>query len=167
MKHKPDLSRLVPPGFNVDQEVTLFLWGYGASVVFSLRFLWRFIYAISRLYGYENNVYGMLSDARMPSFASLMENIFVLFPVLALAIALWTVYHYAYHWQGSRSIYLMRRLPSRWELHRRCLTMPALGLAICAVTVVILFFLFYALYMLATPDAVLVPGQLKQIWSVM
>jgi len=167
VKHKPDLSRLVPPGFNAEQEVQLFLWGYGASVVFSLRFLWRFLYAISQLYGYENNVYGMLSDARMPGFAALMEDIFVLFPILALAIVLWIAYHYAYHWQGSRSIYLMRRLPSRWELHRRCLTMPALGLAICVVTMVILFFLFYALYMLATPDAVLVPGQLNQIWSVM
>ena len=166
MKCKPDLSRFAPPGMNIQQELKLFLWGYGASVVFSLRFLWRYGFAYYQLYGYENNVYGLLSYVSMDDFVWLIEDVFDLFPILGICLVLWAVLHYAYHWQGSRSIYLMRRLPSRWELHRRCLALPAAGAVICILTVTVLFFLFYALYMLATPAAVLKPGQWDLIWSV-
>ena len=85
--------------------------------------------------------------------------------VSALMIAA-AVMHYVYHFHESKSIYTMRRLPSRWELHRRCLTLPAVGLVISAITAMIFLVAFYAIYMNMTPDVCLTPGQWQKIWSV-
>ena len=84
--------------------------------------------------------------------------------LLPLVFLLW---HYAYHYQGSRSVYLMRRLPDRWEYHRRCLAIPAATVAATAVLLAGSLALFYGAYMLFTPAACVVPGQWAEIWRVL
>ena len=56
----------------------------------------------------------------------------------------------------------MRRLPDRWEYHRRCLTIPLLAILSALVLIVVLIGLFYALYLHATPEQCLQPNQ----WEV-
>lgn len=63
---------------------------------------------------------------KIPAFYGLIENGFRLFPLVWLVMALEVISAYGYHRMGSMSIYLMRRLPDRWELHRRCWTLPVL-----------------------------------------
>lgn len=64
---------------------------------------------------------------------------------------------------GAKSIYLMGRLPDRWELHRRCLTLP-LGWLLSAVLLPVLTLLvYYGIYYLITPAACLRPGQLAKL----
>lgn len=65
--------------------------------------------------------------AVMEDFAQLLDWMLLGFAVTAVCMAALAVWHYASHFQGSRSIYTMRRLPQRWELARRCLTLPLLG----------------------------------------
>lgn len=97
----------------------------------------------------------------MPLFAELLAESRPMagFWITAACMAALAAWHYAYHYQGSRSIYLMRRLPSRWELWRRCLALPAAG-AVCALLLAALLLLcYFGLYLLLTPRPCLQPGQ--------
>ena len=84
--------------------------------------------------------------------------------LLMIPLALW---HYFYHYQDSRSIYLMRRLPDRRELWRRCLTIPLLGLAACILLYGGNLFIFYAIYESFIPPQCLQPGQWRMLWEYM
>ncbi|MFR8267820.1 MAG: hypothetical protein ACLVC5_09315, partial [Clostridia bacterium] len=75
-------------------------------------------------------------------------------------------YHYGYHFRGSKSIYTMRRLPSKHPLARRCLTVPVLGAAAAALSALLLICLYYLLYIAVTPEQCLVPGQWQKFWSI-
>lgn len=159
------LERLVPPGFGLRFELQFFLMGLVSSTLYSLLYLLRLAHARENLFAYgADNGYILLPDAEMPAFAALLEDSFSWFGVLAIMAAAFAVWHYAYHWQGTKSIYLMRRLPRRWELHRRCLALPALELAACTVCVLVLFWLYFGLYVWLTPDPLYVPGQLAGLW---
>ena len=61
------------------------------------------------------------------------------------------VYFYFYHYQDSRSIYTMKRLPDRWELWRRCLTLPFWTVIISGVLVLLLTGVYYLIYLKCTP----------------
>lgn len=162
---KPDLARWAPPGFDLRFELQFFLTGLAASALYSALYLLRLENALENLYAInDKNARILLPDAEMPPFAELLENSLSWFGILTLAAAAFAVWHYAYHRMGSRSIYLMRRLPDRWELHRRCLTLPALELAACAVCAFLLFWLYYGLYVLLVPAEVYISGQLALLW---
>ena len=45
----------------------------------------------------------------------------------------------------------MRRLPDRWELHRRCLALPALGLALSVLIPAVLVVIYFCIYQFGTP----------------
>ena len=71
---------------------------------------------------------------------------------------------------GLIAVYLMRRLPSKWELHRRCIAGSAICAAVALAVAIILFWIFYASYLLFTPDEWLTGGQLGKLfmyWRVM
>lgn len=162
---KPDFSRCAPPGFDLRFEAQFFLTGLAASALYSSLYLLRLFHALDNLYAWnDKNLRVLLPDAAMPAFAELLEDSFSWFGILALVAAAFAVWHYAYHRIGTRSIYLMRRLPDRWELHRRCLTLPTLELACCAVCALVLFWLYFGLYALLTPKELYIFGQLAQLW---
>lgn len=73
------------------------------------------------------------------------------FWIVALCVVLLPLFHYLWHWQGSKSIYLMRRLPRRSELWRRCLAGPAVLLAITVAAAALIVLLCMLLYQTLTP----------------
>jgi uncharacterized membrane protein YqhA len=89
------------------------------------------------------------------------------FLILALCMLALIVYHYAYHYQGSKSIYLMKRLPNRWEMHRRCITLPLLAALICLIAAIAFLLIYFGIYMVFTPKECLTLGQWQKIWSVL
>ena len=165
---KPDparLERLVPPGFGLRFELQFFLTGLICSAVYSTLYLLRLANARDNLFAYSmGSGRILLPDAQMPAFTELLADSFSWFGVLAAVAVIFAVWHYAYHWQGSKSIWLMRRLPDRWVLHRRCLILPALELAACALCTLVLFWLYFGLYVWLTPEEIYVPGQLAGLW---
>ena len=68
------------------------------------------------------------------------------FALLAGWMVALALVHLLSHYQESRSIYLMRRLPDRWELWRRCLTLPLTGLTIVLILTLGLSVLYFWLY---------------------
>ena len=66
-----------------------------------------------------------------------------------MPILVWRYYHY--HTQGTMAVYTMRRLPDRWEYHRRCWTQPILSAIVELILYAILVGLCWLLWYFATP----------------
>lgn len=163
---KLDLARHAPLGFNLRHERQFFVTGMVCAVLYSFTFPYRYANALTQLYRYEGTKRVLPADAAMPDFSVLLDTALVGFFILALCMLALIPYHYAYHYQGGRSIYLMRRLPNRWELHRRCLTLPLLAVALCLLAAFMLLLIYFGVYMAITPEICLTPGQWAKIWSV-
>lgn len=167
-KQKLDLTRWAPPGLNLKPEIKFFAAGLVLAVLYSFLFFERYLSARADLYiySYSSSTRVLLPDAVMPDFYILLEHYWAGLAVLAVCMLALIIYHYVYHRQDSKSIYLMRRLPSRWELHRRCLTLPLIAILICLLTAIILLLLFYGTYNVFTPKECLMPHQWQKLWSV-
>lgn len=61
------------------------------------------------------------ADFKVPSFISGLDVLETFLLVIIFAV-LTAVYRYFYHYQHSKSIYLMKRLPKRNELCKRCVS---------------------------------------------
>jgi hypothetical protein len=151
---KINWSRYTPPGRENSQFlICAWLWLAGA-VLWSLRFPVNYIGARSQLYARSGGMVSYQTKVLIPGrvidpFFAIAEDSFNLFPVFWLFLLLEAVACYASFRQNTMSIYLMRRLPDRWELHRRCwgkpLILSLLGLGIM-VGVLGFYFLIYVLF---------------------
>ena len=159
---KIDWQRLVPLGMNARTVLNWMAIAVGSGVGWSLQYPARLMSELSMLY--DSGRY-LIPGQMMPYFAKLLGSSLRLLPLTAAAMIPVAALFYAYHYQGSRSIYTMRRLPNAGELWRRVLTLPALTAAMCFVMHVLLFSLYYGLYLLVTPAQCLQPGQWNMIWE--
>ena len=146
------LRRMVPPGFPLRKETNFFITGFIGSFLYSLTFFPRYMDTLSLMFYTENNQKVLDPQAAMPPFSVILEESFVMFYILALAMLGFALYHYLYFYQGSKSIYLMRRLPQKYTLLRQCITLPLCAAVLCMVTVGILYGFYYGFYLWMTPD---------------
>lgn len=156
-----DLSRYAPVGYPTRGH----LWAAALMAlsegIDGLVFLTQWSNAKWRL-----DVGGYLAQgAIMKDFAVLIRPLLAACPLLAVIyFVLFTAMHYAYHYGATKSVYTMRRLPDRFELHRRCLTLPlAFALGILAFGFLLLL-INYWVYMRFTPAECIAPGQWTKIW---
>lgn len=164
---RPDLTRWLPPGYPPERDEAVYALAYMATVLCSLGlYFMHYGAAYGDLFRHVDGEKVLLPGAVMPDFAALLPGVFGSFLLMAAVTAVLAALHYQYFYQGGRSIYLMRRLPDRWELPRRCLALPLAGAVFALATLVLLFFLFFAHYMLKTPPEALSPHQWQKIWSV-
>ena len=97
-----------------------------------------------------------------PSYSWYAAPAFFLFPALFAGALCLAAYNYVGFRNGSKSHYLMRRLPDKWEHHRRCLALPLLAILAGLVLIPILIAVYYAIYLHFTPEQCLQPNQ----WEV-
>lgn len=147
MRMKPDLSRFYPLGWPWRQEIQYTGLGLGGSTLYAFfRFAFPMQEAINQLYQIHDRERVLIPGSTVPPFLQVFGGTLAGFWLVALCLVLLPVFHHRWHYWGSRSIYLMRRLPRRRELARRCLTGPALGLvctALCALGMLLLCVLWY------------------------
>lgn len=148
-----DFSRWVPLGLNGKKEAQWLAAGMGcAALAATIRFLGQYFNALDQLYRTVPGGGRILNpQAVMTDFPVLMVGCELGFLLVCLAMVVLSAYHYYYHTLGSRPIYLMRRLPRRWELHRRCLSLPAAGAVGSMAVLGGLSALFYLIYRFCTP----------------
>jgi len=148
-----DWKRYLPLGLDGINEKRAWIIGMVASLLWSMLFLLRYSNAYSYLY-YWNNARTeriLVEGAMMRPFPDLMVGLMTGFWMLAMYMLGVGVYFYMYHYRDSKSIYLMRRLPDRWELHRRCLTVPVLAAVASLLSSLVLTGIYYGIYILCTP----------------
>ena len=158
---KDKLARLTPPGIRWQTELKLWAWLAGAAAVYSFAFFFELAEEISRLYHtpYPGAARQLREGWMMPYFAELAQGRFRLFPLVLLAMLLTAAGNYLSFFRGSKSIYLMRRLPQRGETARRCLGLPLLLAGATLLLAGLLLLMDYLIYTLAVPSACLAPGQ--------
>ena len=161
------LTKNAPPGADIYSQVNWYFGGLIFIGVWSLGFLFRFSTAYHNLYYTSGSIRYLRSQAIMPEFTDLLGGSLRAVFVIVLVLLVCIVMNYASFRQGSKSIYLMKRLPSRWELHRRCILLPALGIVGSLVMGFTLLMIYFAIYMLVTPDRCLPPDQWQKLWSVL
>lgn len=161
-----DLARHLPCGFPVKMEEKALAGILGAALGLSIPLPFRITCARQELYTYRGTRKVLIEGAMMTDFIDLVEYAFLGFFLAILLALAFGLYHYAYHYQGSKSIYLMRRLPNRFELHRRCWSVPLAAALIITAVMVLIFFLYFAFYFFITPEGCLAPDQWQKIWSV-
>lgn len=169
MKRRLDLERYAPVGYDWRRELKFFAGGLiGAFLYGTLRYGLRLRSAYDSLY-YLSRTTGqriLREGVVMEDFAVLIDRCLSAFPLIALMMAFFAVLHYAYHRRGSRSDYTMRRLPDRWEMHRRCLAIPVTTALICLIAGFAMLLIYYGIYMLVTPEQCLTQGQWAKIWTM-
>lgn len=163
---KFDISRHLPPGLSFSEERSFFLIGAIAAGVYSLLFFVRFSNALSDLYETERltGKRVLIDGAQMQPFETLYGGLSTGFYLLAAAMLFWALRHYLYHWQASKSVYLMRRLPNRLEWHRRCLSVPSAMALFCLAAAVLIPALYYGIYCLITPASCLGVQSFASFW---
>lgn len=166
-----NFSKYAPYGFELKHEIRLFTAGMILSVLYGSLFFVRLHNAWERLFELvwkdgEMVKSGVMEGAVMRDFVDLLYNALFGFLIVAFCMAAFVVIHYVYHYQGSKSIYVMKRLPDKWELHRRCVTLPVIGIVICLVTAFLFLLLCYGVYMKVTPPECIVGNQWQKLWSV-
>ena len=127
------LVRLFPLGWPWRETVCWTALALGGAALYALlAFLLRLARAVEQLYA--RDMFGgrleLIPGSTVPPFPQLFGGGLFWFWVAGLCLVLLPLLLCLWHWRGSRSIYLMRRLPRRGELPRRCLAGPALLLVL-------------------------------------
>ena len=127
-----DEERDLPVGWEEPKIGAAVFLGHFISGLTLLRFTRRLYDALDGLYTYvqkgDNYIRVVDTSRVMTPFRELISG----FPLLglwcylaAMPLLVWRYYHY--HTEGSMSVYTMRRLPNKWEYHRRCWKQPILS----------------------------------------
>ena len=158
------MARRVPPGLDWWTEVKWAVSGLVVGTLWSLAaFSYQFSNACNRLYDWVGGQRFLVESRTIDPFPELLHlSMAGLLLGMALTVPL-ACYHYAYHYLGSRSIYLMRRLPDGWELWRRCLTVPVLLAVLCLVAIELLTILHFLMFLLLTPSPCLPAEPWRQL----
>ncbi len=165
MKNK--IKKIIPVGIKPETEIWIF-----SSSLFALGIIYSVIsYASFYSYWYNNlfNFQGgkrvLISGRMMPDFHEIIDGCFNGFVIAIFIFIFLIVYHYGYHYKDSKSIYTMKRLPNKSELHIRCLAVPVIGIILCLVFALCLILIFYYYYMAKTPTECLFPDQWERLWT--
>lgn len=158
MKLKIDVKKLekyTPPGIDFANQLKLCLLGLSAAVGWSVSYIAKYMTARANLYEYSLVGEVLREGAVIAEFGQLLHDGldsldgFLMFYIVMAGLL---VYYYLYYYQGSKSIYLMRRLPDRWELYRRCIVLPLSSVVAAALTEAGILLLYYGIYLVFTPQ---------------
>lgn len=151
-KLRKRLDAYAPPGIYLTAEIRYYIVTMIVGTIWSLFcYLHAYLRERSDLFEWQNKQWVLMKGSVMEPFTELTEEIFTLFGIALIYTVIIAVYHYLYHYQGSKMMYLMRRLPDKWELHRRCLVLPIAGFCITIVYMLLLKALYYVIYLVFTP----------------
>lgn len=145
------MEKYAPLGINLAAEVVYYVITMTVGTFWSFNFFLRYMEDRNSLFEWWDGEQVIMEGAMVRTFEELTENVFVIFGIILIYTIIITVYHYLYHYQGSKMMYLMKRLPDKWEVHKRCLVLPAAAFFITITYMGILRMLYYAVYIFFTP----------------
>lgn len=138
------LERYLPVGRDCTKEFRCYLIILGLIILSTASFFWE-----------VTEVTGYLAQGRysvMPPYVEILDTRLWPFPVLTLFCLVYIPLYYKMHMGTSQSHYLMRRLPDRWSLLRRCISLPIATALLTMVVAGVLLVLYFYVYRSATPE---------------
>lgn len=160
------LPDCVPPGVNARRCLLRSVLYLALFLLCGSFFVFLFRYSAARSALYET-VLGcrlLRAGAQIVPLSDILRGSFLAAPAYFLLCLADIGLNLASFYRGSKSIYLMRRLPDRWELPRRCAALPLLALAAGLVLTALLICLCNLLYFRATPQQCLPAGEHFLFW---
>ena len=162
MTHK--IKKFIPVGIKPETELWIYGSGIALSVLSSLFYFVTYYGSYNAMFNYYGNKKVLIEGASMPDFWSLIDGgVFDVFKIWIFAFLAMIAVHYGYHYRESKSIYTMRRLPNKYELHIRCTALPLSATAVSLILSFILLIIYYVHYMTVTPDELLLPSQWEKL----
>lgn len=146
------LEKYAPLGIDVRKQAGWWLAGGVFATLHSMLFVLRYIGSRADLYRLKAGKRVLIEGAVITDFETLTEGVFLSFYFVSIVTLLVIIYHYFYHYQGSKMMYLMKRLPEKCELHRRCITLPVTGAVLLMTWMFIVRMLYFSIYILCTPS---------------
>lgn len=120
MRLERKLSSILPPNMETDRVQGWILWSLTVpAFVCAILFLVRYYQAYDQLWWSAYTPWPGELRALMAPFAQCAVWTLLVYPVLAVVALATAAVLYSSYYQGSRSIYLMRRLPDGRSLLRR------------------------------------------------
>ena len=163
---KIDLEKYAPPGVNIKQQTDFFMAGNIISAIISLYFFVEYFNQYQNLFGFNGIKRELIKGATMPDFPLILDKFLIGFLITGACMLLFVIYYYLYYYQGgSKSIYLMKRLPHKIEIHKRAWTLP---IVLCILSLLIAFiiaFCYFVFYLAVTPEECLKPEQWQKFIS--
>ena len=146
------LEKYAPLGIEVQKHIKGYLALFWSATFCSMFFFINYTNALDELYTYRAGKKILMEGEIIQSFDQITEGLFMLGYMYAASCLLMSIIYYMYHYQGSKMMYLMRRLPDKWEVYRRCFTLPIAGSVLMAVWMMILKMIYFAIYIICTPS---------------
>lgn len=165
---KDFIIRFSPPGAECKSEIRLYIIGNIISFTVSLMFFVSYVYERSKIYDYDRFLkkYILNESSTMTDFNEIMGGYLLGFVLLAAVMLSFIIFRYSYYRQGSKSIYLMKRLPNRTEMHKRAVPIPVLAALSCLVYAFVLRLIYFIFYLILTPNKCLPAGVGEQFWRI-
>lgn len=158
------VKKYSPPGIKLGVEKNFLLIGLFLALFYSSEFVADFISARNELFYYVGKNRILDTSAVMPSFRIVLGNSLIGFIILGISMLGFIAYHYFYFRQGSKSIYLMKRLSDKKELYFRVLTLPVIAFLFCLTVAFIVLLIYFTVYLIFTPKPCLSEGQWQMLW---
>ena len=163
---RSNLVKYAPPGYDYSIDKKVYHIGLGIANLFSLTYFSHYASDSKHLYTITISGEKIVNpNVLMIDFVYVLNNALLGYFILSICLLLLATLRYLYYYQHSKSIYLMKRLPDKFDMHRRCLTMPLLLALICVGIAFLVLLLYFSHYMIFTPDSCIKPNQWMKIWS--
>lgn len=103
----------------------------------------------------------------MESFVSILGLSFNAVPLTFIGCIIGLgIYNWGHHYKHSNSVYLMKRLPNKYEYFRRVMTIPIVSGLLLLVIVFVLLVIYYNAYITKSPEGSVASGQLQLLFDV-
>ncbi|GAU78363.1 hypothetical protein [Fusibacter sp. 3D3] len=155
-----------PMGIDYRQEMKWICIGLCISTLYSFGFLFSLSNYYHALFTTINQKRVLIKGAFMPDFVEVLGQHLIGFFIVSLCMIALVIYHYFYHYQDSKSIYLMRRLPNRWALLKRCVSLPLFSVLTAILMALFLLLFYFGIYFWVTPEACMTPNQWHKLWHI-
>lgn len=162
MKNK--IKYYAPIGISFKTIFWFLVLQYGIVILQSLTFFPMFSEA---LYAQKEWSIEMGRVAEMESFVIISRYSFtyVRYACLGCLIALGMM-NFTHHHKESKSVYLMKRIPNKYEFFRRVMTIPMVSSALLLVIAFLLLCIYYMVYIKKSPGGSVADGQLQLLIDV-
>lgn len=137
------LPSFVPLGIDLDGILKMYVSLLGVGVISSYQFFHSFDHYLHQMQLNFNKTGELSSDFNL---FSLYCTGLGFFSMVFLWCIFLTGYHYYYHLQGSKSLYLMKRLPQKGAFLRRIVTLPIILTIVTLIYVIILLTYYIYIY---------------------
>lgn len=159
------IRKIIPVGIKAETEIWIFACAIAVGLCRALLFFQAYSREYNRLFHIEYGKKVLIEGRTMADFYVVLKGTFNGFIVAIFIFICLIILHYGYHYKDSKSIYTMKRLPDRYELHKRCFTVPLIGIVVSIILITALLLLFYNYYMIKTPADCLFPNQWERLWT--